>query len=881
MGFWNFGFKNRKVSHTEEHGPGGVTHEKMVSTQPNQPENDARISSKANRRTSTQRQSSEKPKRLTKVDRSPFNDAANRSARRSATAPVASTNVKNQRHDRERGETFPTPPSNPFISPTEQLVQSDVYQHNPASQSSIGQELFTTGQMAPTLKAKRASQDAGFPRRKTSKRKAEDKDREHEIRAMTSPIPIPKRTSLPGGPLRRDTKRVPGDLNRNLQRPASDVSLPIPDSLESSIDGLPEHQHSFKVTAIDILSPRPTVRYTDNPRHRPSKSSRPSQTSTKTEKRPAIPEEDVKSTKRIEEIADSLGPGELRELMERDRRRKEKKQHVDRERLERRLQRRADRQRQQEQGETETGGPSNLVDGPSAAPVEPAGLGISSSAPQEVGETRKAEETLAAPQRQKEGQQTWLGDPSKENVAVEDPFTDEKAEKAELLVPPGPLPHERSFLRAESPMDVRMSQASIVTSSPPKSPAQRPRDRSSMSQMSGLARELTPDIPEHRQLSTSRRSSDQNGPQTSSWATFFKRGGTRRKSSSVARGKGPAPPSEFSNTSRDSFMRQGPPPTVPPRTFRKSGAPQRTQSKFREDLPDFPISPPDSRVQSPEADVPMVGRSLDRLTETSPRSISNIVAERGQHHEHGVHDEVTGFESPEVPPSAVLSQSLASVDSEASWLSGRPAKRNSTPMGHHVRSSSSLPEKPQQLEEEEDLANDEYLSRLTPGPETRHESESPARRASSAVLEPPGPSGEDPEVPPVPGSFLKDDDEETKWHGGVARQPTLIRQHGHIKSREGLLNEYNAGDSGESELDEEEITTPYSAREVEATSSPVFQASRIDYGKGHHARHISAGSAKLLDVRRTSIDSNRRLSSLGTPTTPRLGNEFQEHQPKS
>ena len=836
--------------------------------------NDARITSNGNKRMSNRRQDGEKPRRLTKSDRSPYNDPSNRSGWRSATAPLVSSDPKNYQRGRERSETFPTPPSNPFISPSEQLGQSDVYQHNPASQSSIGPDMFSTGQVPPTLKAKRSSQEAGIPRRKTSKRKAEDQAREHEIRAMSSPIPIPKRTSMPDGPLRRDTKRVPGGFNRNFDRPSSDISLPLPDSLISSLDIVPEHQHSFKVNALDILSPRPTVRYTTNPRYRPSRSGQPSQSSTKNDKRPAIPEEDVKSSKRIDELADGLGASELRELMERDRKRKEKKRQVDMERLERKLQRRADRERQQEHRQDEVGGPSQQVDSPSTGQVEPAGLGIVTSAAPVPEQRKQVEETAVESSGTRQDHRTWLRDPSKENLHNQDPFADEHTTTAVPLIV-----SDRSFLRAESPMDAQMSQTSIVTSSPPKSPAQRPRDRASMSQMSGLNREITPDIPEHSEMDTSGHGSDHSGPQSSSWASFFRRGGTRKKRTSIDHAK--PSPSEFSNTSRESFMRQGhPPPTVVPRTFRKAGTPQRTQSKFREDLPDFPMSPPDSRIQSPEVEVPTAGKSLDRPSEDDSRNLANIVASRGQHQtDLGVHDEVTGFESPDIPPSAVLSQSLASVDSEGSWLSGRPAKRNSTPIGHAFHQSvSSLQEKPDQLEEEEEsLANDEYLNRLTPGPDNRRDSGSAIRRASSTVLEPPPPTGDEPEVPQVPGSFLIED-EDTKWHGGVARQPTLIRQHDRIKSREGLLNDFNADSTDESGT-EEDMITPYSAREREATSSHILHASRIDYGKGHHGRHISAGSAKLLDIRRTSMDSNKRLSRAGTPPTPHIGNEPQEQHP--
>ena len=57
------------------------------------------------------------------------------------------------------------------------------------------------------------------------------------------------------------------------------------------------------------------------------------------------------------------------------------------------------------------------------------------------------------------------------------------------------------------------------------------------------------------------------------------------------------------------------------------------------------------------------GAAEPRLSDVHPAYREEIVSLRGP--------------SPENPSDAILSQSLASVDSEGSWLSGRPPKRSS------------------------------------------------------------------------------------------------------------------------------------------------------------------------------------------------------------
>lgn len=694
---------------------------------------------------------------------------------------------------------------------------------------------------------------------------------------MSTPAPGLKRPSTysGSGPLRRDTKQVPGHLNRRLHRPSSQVSLPLPETIQESEDF--ENQASFKIGILAALSPRPTLTYVANPRMSAGKQN----AKIKPFIEQAIEEEDAASKRRIDDLADDLDAGGLRELMERDRRRHERKKVADKERLHWKLQRKADRQREEELRGRQITDPLGVRVGPGLD-----GADRRDRKPLDAQAETAGPRAAPAPSSPLEKVSDPFGDPESSRPRpvhhIRNPFEDEK--DVDLLHDPfaheedddGPPVPVRSPLRTVARTEVKSSQQPSVatTVSPPTSPVQRPIDHQSLSQASGLAREITPDTQEHAQ--SARRASDQSSQQLSSWTSFFRRG-TRRKTSAADRGR--ITPSEFSNTSRESFARkQQPPPVVIPRTFRRSdstGVPQRTMSKFREDLPEFPISPPDSRVQSPEAVMAPrtgMGQQTARQIRQSlsgtldgrsvAASSSNPALDRGAAESQPSQamdiDTVIG-----APSGGGVSQSLASVDSEGSWLSGKPVKRLSGGLGHPLRQSqSSIP--PQSLPgafetEADDIADDEYLNRLTPGPGTRRDSTiSAGRKASSTIIDLEREQQESPvpEVPPVPTNQSHDE----TWHEGVGRQATVVRQPNRAKSREGLLKQFGEDSPGsaflrsdsEGDDDEEEVGESPAAETdgAELREAPLLRARSVEYKA--HARHISAGSARLLDIRRAS-----------------------------
>ncbi|KIX08294.1 uncharacterized protein Z518_02950 [Rhinocladiella mackenziei CBS 650.93] len=863
MGFWPFGGgKKRRTSHGEDQGRNTLLEKERTDPRPRLKTSAPQEFAAMGRSQSTR---DEAPRRLSKQRHPSHQGNVPRSVTMPVTGPAPESRAK------RRGSA----------------VEHGLYSHNPMSQPSIGPDDFTTLPQAPTLLAKRKGNDPTLLRRKSSKRKAEDYAREREIRAMSSPVPGLKRPSTysGSGQLRQGTKQVPGDLNLRLQRPASEMSLPVPETVQESKD-LTNHA-SFKIGILAALSPRPTLTYVANPRSSAGK--QPARIKPLIQQ--AIEEEDVSSKKRIDELADDLDAGGLRELMERDRRRHERKKVAERDRLQRKLQRKTDRQREEEM-------PGRQVNESSTGPVR---LSLEDSErrgrrPRGNGAEASEAAMRRIPSRGSKRADPFIGPDSgkaRPYQHIRNPFDDEK--DVDLMHDPfaheedeGPPVPGRSPLRTVSSVEVKRDQkpSPATTISPPTSPIQRPTDRQSLSQTSGLARELTPDIPEHGQLD--RRASDQSSQHFSSWTNFFKRG-NRRKPCTTERGR--STPSEFSNTSRESFARKPqPPPVVVPRTFRRSessGVPQRTMSKFREDLPEFPISPPDSRVQSPEIMTgPQAG--LGQQSVRQPRlshsgtlderslatSSSNPALDRGT--AEGRHTQAMDIDVGSGAASGMaMSQSLASVDSEGSWLSGKPVKRLSGGMSQPPRQSQSSPPPPSipgAFEaDENDLADDEYLNRLTPGPSGQRDSiTSGGRKASSTVidLERERQQSPLPEVPPVPSSQGGDE----TWHEGVGRQVTVVRQPNRAKSKEGLLKESGTetpgGSQRSSSVEEDDGADDGDLPEgetagAELRETPLLRARSVEY-KGH-ARHISAGSARLLDIRRSSTQSETTSRSPSLP----------------
>lgn len=181
--------------------------------------------------------------------------------------------------------------------------------------------------------------------------------------------------------------------------------------------------------------------------------------------------------------------------------------------------------------------------------------------------------------------------------------------------------------------------------------------------------------------------------------------------------------------------------------------------------------------------------------------------------------------------------SLASIDSEGSWLSGGAGHRRSANMRDSVlranRRERGLSSSPANSTEEDlGIMDDEYMTRLTPV----HSTFAPAPR----------PSGDG-----LPSSDEEDNGRSAnipKW-GAVGALPQFVhrQERDTVRSRHALLNI----DSGDEDNGNSSFMLGASPS---LENARIEQANTVPLGKGH-ARNFSAGSAKTFDVApRTSAD---------------------------
>ncbi|KAI1656753.1 hypothetical protein F4813DRAFT_124785 [Daldinia decipiens] len=662
-----------------------------------------------------------------------------------------------------------------------------------------------------------------LPRKKSSKRRKEDHSREAEIKAMSQFMPVrPAADAWPAGRLmKRESRRTRPGSSRNWDEPSSDISLPMPRSIHSAMSTDSE-QLSWKVSTFEALAPRPTLRCAANPVYGPAASSaltRSQSTKRKLAERSPIPEATLRAHKRIDNLADDLDASDLRELMERDKRRRERKKEKERERIERRLARRAEKQRAEEAEAVKSGTPppQNLergVMGREMAGEDPASVVITSS------RRRRSDDSPRRHSRQQEELET-RGDSPKpldefhrtESIPLER-STPAKAAKSEQVPEPSQEQQKQQpSSRSSSPKILSFIRTRTSRSRSPKDSA---RTRVDIEQPS-------PSLTKLDYAESSSRVSDAGSAKP--WRSFFRWGKNKRSSG----------PSSFSNTSRDSML-AGPPPAHQNFVPRKisSGVPKRTMSRFREDLPELPISPPDSRVASPDADplpvdpLPVIPDDVQMRydTPTSGRRSHDVMRATPISWQR---DEIQSSPAPH-------SMSLASIDSEASWLSGRMNRKRASSGMRNSLQQYAQPAFSMECEEhaldDENIVEDEYMNSVVP---TRsHEKSTGEAR---------------------PSSDEEDEDCEAKW-GAVGQTPT-VHHRDTMRSREGFLQSFDD--------DDEKGLEKYSDDEEEG-QSPVQpqRATSVNLDKGH-ARNFSAGSAKLLEISpRASGEIRRSLLDRGT-----------------
>jgi hypothetical protein len=210
-----------------------------------------------------------------------------------------------------------------------------------------------------------------------------------------------------------------------------------------------------------------------------------------------------------------------------------------------------------------------------------------------------------------------------------------------------------------------------------------------------------------------------------------------------------------------------------------------------------------------------------------------------------------------------VSASLASVDSEGSWLASGGSLKRGSRSSQLSRSIGSLSKRPQEfVASYEDLGGQdkdaEYISRGDPNPDAqKRENRRPISTSTITGADEESIYDETPDISGEPSSAP------LTMHGSVRRKPTLVHREPIARSREGLFAEYATGEiatiEGGSKEDDFEPVTP-------GTEAQVHRATSVHFGGRGHARKVSAGSAKLLDLppsRRQSMSPSetKRASS--------------------
>ncbi|PGH29797.1 hypothetical protein GX50_07436 [[Emmonsia] crescens] len=716
------------------------------------------------------------------------------------------------------------------------------------SQTSLGQP--------PTLHGRRSSTEPSVFRRKSSKRRQNDYARELEIKNMSSHVIVlrrPSTTVTPPPQWWESNKRGTRNIKTAHGAVSSQVSLPVDSGRSSPFDLEP---CAYKVSAFAALTPRPILRYAEPPQYRLETRDN-SRTSMSKEWRQVIPAEELTRISRIHDLADDMDAGALRELMERDRRRKEMKRLADQQKLQRKLQRRADLQREQERRNPP---PSQLaasgdgIDDPPASSVPGSAERIAVTIPD-----RTSAETLEAAA----SSGSWLQDPSKESLHhIASNLKDQPLTRVNSGSAVSRSPHGRASNASHDISMSGMSGQHFIE------PIHRVRDTGNARtlQPPETARSSTADMPLNFELE--KHHSDNAGKLSTSWTAFFRRGGSRFRRQNTERTK---TPSEFSIPSRESFQRinQQPAPAqpipIPERSYMRPGILPRSQSIFTEHFTD-PINesplPPRREFQSssdphlsstPVRSSPAVGatgRTTAAVANNEQYNVSRDSAVVTP--EQPDYSRSSGAGSPETnAESILLAHSLASIDSEGSWLSGRPSRR----LSHPPKNSSSANSTRERLDEYAEYKHRDDKDRHLTVDDHHH----------------------DPQ-PPLP---LKEDDngeEKETFHASVGKRALLVRpdrrpfsnnaniivdDHIYMETGGAGVGVGVGVGGGQSDADSPSAGSPLEAE------SELRRATSVDLGK-QHVRHISAGSARLLEISRRASEA-RKLSvdSAGSGALPK------------
>jgi hypothetical protein len=743
-------------------------------------------------------------------------------------------------------------------------------------------ESRTRNRLSRSPSRRRPNPVGNLPIKLSKKPRNNGKDvREEDFRVMSAPTTMPHRPGrTDSGILRRDSKKMREGLNRNFERPMSNISLPRPDSRPSTTRSSALDGRAYRISVLDVLSPRPIVRAQEPPYSMLTIGwSAPPSRSNSYRRTISSGKQPYRSSnlKRVEDLADDMDSTDIREVMDRDRRRKEKKKERDTERLKRRLERRAEKERQRE--DDGAGAEENRYDDWDQPKTEKA----DSSTKQEGASSKRSRRS-----RSRKRDKARATQPVLEAAVASLSTTTDKTQhhhdsasaakmnhhtspSAPLRAPPGPPvmgdvgetappPATREQLEAAAGADpfldpnpgnndhdvqsipqfpIFATSGSDVDESPLPSPLS-----SSYPLKNALGAHLSPSGQQTQPLSISATPSvtalppvpsspERKKRRTSLLLSFFRRGDKNkartRSSSETDRPAQQESGPSFMNITRKQMLRDlgsvSAQPAIAQSSFTNPlgrDAPTRSQSKFHENLPEVtiprlsaqrPPSPPSSRVNSPTAQSNPISPEYNRGAMVTPISHHRISEQSAYGQE--LHDpEAEGGNKSPVRQSNPFTQSLASIDSEGSWLTGKPVKRVLSNRSAAVRSNASTREPVSQRNSNSHAESRQSSS--DDGTATPHQEEHIDERTDIRSSVDPKPSsvggqksssGVTTLLSPHSGGVEVKKEGQMKVHGHFAKQPDIqagIR----VKSSEGLLKEMLKADAnkdnGDYELDSED-----------------------------------------------------------------------------
>lgn len=577
-----------------------------------------------------------------------------------------------------------------------------------------------------------------------------------------------------------------------IGKPSSDkrgstISLPLQDSIHSSMSGKIDHL-AWILSGKALFSPRPdinsTLSYDQN-----ALSSHPFKTIDEVDKVPQVDERTPKRYRgRVADLADTLSAAELHMAMEHDKKRKEKARNDELASLDAKL-RRAEKLRVAETiASSPKKSPTAVHPALRERPEDHSPTKPVSHVPRVQNDERTTEKT--------ETQQTSFYDSSTSTCDTPSPTITRNAAIASL-------PSPQSSPSAKPTSYIQMEDISNITSFP--SPPMRNSVQDSTNRNSFRVRSpmLSPLITEVTSASAVKSASEKK---SSPWTSIFKRSGSARS---------PLPSPPFTDTSFSNSVGESLPLHLTGGPIKRTGNSIRTQSIFKEDLPESPSnSQINSRVTSSDATTLSFLTGRINSNNTKPEdltSATNTVYEGDESHvsTSNDHNDYRLSEGHEVPASR------ASIDTEGSWLSGKPLQRLS--VQSQIRTS--------------------YL-----GPTQNDNHTTEPNIEATRPLTPSSEYGEDGII--SNGLVRKDTTSR--------RRPTFVHQGGSTKSREALVllaqakpehvdidhdsprNSISSSIQNEQDLEGQEEQQQDDRHDIE-------------YGKGHE-KHLSSGSAKLLDI---------------------------------